>query len=304
MFPVWVYWIPSLLTVAGLVWLYRKSSPDEPNRGWKLFGYVVLGAFSFRFDTFSIPLGFLLCIPLIVGTRRNFKAKRAAAIIGLAVFAAGVAIPALEESLFERQRSFAVQSGPQERIDLAGDWRRMAEGSDSSGRLERFELVQEPDGRIRSLQYHVAARDGRGAYEIEVRYAPEKGQAVLERTRIFSPHAQAALALPGVSSTIGQADPESFLKLLSPDNLKQIAEEAQSGSAPLQELELTFFNGQAAPVEPSPIRRLLGADGVKPAGEEPIHGYILQARGKTDSPDGMEDKFIWHVIPTYEVQKG
>ncbi|MGN7454042.1 hypothetical protein ACTHPH_04385 [Paenibacillus pasadenensis] len=305
MVPAWVEWVPTLLAAAGLVWLYRKSSPDEPHRGWKLIGYAALGAFSFRFPEFSFPLGFLICLMLLARAKPNVRAKRGAAIAGLAIFAAGIAIPSLDQRLFERERSFAVQSGQAERLDLAGDWRRIAGGGESTDeRLDRFQLVQEPDGRIRSLQYQVTARDSKGDYTIEVRYEPESGQAIVERTRLGSLNEEAAFSFASGSSGVYRIDPERFLQLLSPDNLERMTMEAASGPAKLRELELLLFNGPAGPVEPSPIRRLLQADGIKPAGEEPVHGYILQARGKTDSEQGKEDKFVWHVIPTQDVQPG
>lgn len=76
--------IAILLVLLVLYVLYTKRETNEDLLGLKLFGYYILGVFSFTIGSITLPLGFLLS--LLLRPKMNAGIKRGASIFGLIMF--------------------------------------------------------------------------------------------------------------------------------------------------------------------------------------------------------------------------
>ncbi|MFC4101436.1 hypothetical protein [Paenibacillus xanthanilyticus] len=70
-----------LLILLVLYVLYTKRETNEELLGLKLFGYYILGAFSFTVNSLVLPVGFVLSF--FLRPKTNAGIKRGASIFGL-----------------------------------------------------------------------------------------------------------------------------------------------------------------------------------------------------------------------------
>lgn len=82
-----IFLIGVLIVIAGLYLLHSNRNEDENSLGLKLFGYYILGSFTFIFNGLVIPLGFI--ITLFMRPQQNRSIKRGAAVFGLVMMILG-----------------------------------------------------------------------------------------------------------------------------------------------------------------------------------------------------------------------
>lgn len=79
------FWI--MILIVGLFLFYQNREQDEEFLVLKLIGYYFLGSFTFRFNGFPLPLGFIITLFMRPPTNRGVK--RGAAIFGLVMMILG-----------------------------------------------------------------------------------------------------------------------------------------------------------------------------------------------------------------------
>jgi hypothetical protein len=77
-----------LLVPAGLAWIGLQFAEDrsEEMLFLKLFGYAILGGFTFRINGFPLPLGYVIALLMSANVTVNKKSRRVTATIAFVLF--------------------------------------------------------------------------------------------------------------------------------------------------------------------------------------------------------------------------
>jgi hypothetical protein len=84
--------IPTVILIACLIYLFVKRESEEPFIAWKIVGYYLLGSFQVNLDGLWIPIGIIIYFGFFRPTE-NIKTKFYAAIIGFVFMLLGKLIP-------------------------------------------------------------------------------------------------------------------------------------------------------------------------------------------------------------------
>ncbi|GGB64935.1 hypothetical protein [Fictibacillus barbaricus] len=149
----------SLIFIALLVFVYlKKAERDEKYIGWKLIGCFLLGTFTFRLETWVLPVGiaifFIFILPKV---RVNKQAKQLAAFIGAASFLSGILFSYSVEAYYEQ--IIHVKASTQNAFEMKfyEEYEKVKSALDPEGELaiNNLELSFDKDGMIRQLNYEV-----------------------------------------------------------------------------------------------------------------------------------------------------
>lgn len=177
--------ILAVLAVAGIIYIFLKSDRTEDLLLLKLFGYYVLGSFRFNFNTIAIPIGFLVYLALL-RPKLNAKNKRQAAVLGLILFAIGLAVPAIDNYLYQRPLEVQAKSTNVYEFDFQNDWVLLQQQLKlpDEVQLEDFEVDFENDGSIRELRYRLITTQDGGAVYYHVNLDKEQKVYVIRRYKV------------------------------------------------------------------------------------------------------------------------
>ncbi|CAM3475417.1 hypothetical protein BRIN106911_15200 [Brevibacillus invocatus] len=109
------------IIVVLLMYRYKNREEIESNLGFKIVGYYLLGAFTFRINELALPLGFMIFL-LFFRPTRNVPLKQFSAMLGLIMYFAQLIIPAVDEYWFERPHEVAGMSNHASQLRFSDDW--------------------------------------------------------------------------------------------------------------------------------------------------------------------------------------
>ncbi|TNJ62696.1 hypothetical protein FE784_29055 [Paenibacillus hemerocallicola] len=171
-----------------LVLFYRKRQEEEAWLPAKLFGYSVLGAFTFSLNELRLPLGFAVFLLFVVARPKlNREAKHRAAYLGLCLFLLQWIAPSLEKSEYERVRIVPAAEMNMYDFDFAAHWSSVTKKFQLSGetRLERFEAGYKADGALLQMHYEGIERRPEGNYDFfRIELEPEKTRFKISRRQV------------------------------------------------------------------------------------------------------------------------
>jgi hypothetical protein len=176
---VYLQVILTLVVIIFLILIYRRSDKNEEFLFLKLIGYYFLGAFRFNFNEFAVPLGFIVYL-IAFRPKINIQYKKVAAVIGLVVFAVGVALPKYNDYLFTKPIKVSADSVNLFDNSLNQDWESIKEKLKVNDiRMNDFQVEFEKDGKVKSLRYQlIGNKDGLFVY-YDIDFVPYKEAYVI-----------------------------------------------------------------------------------------------------------------------------
>ncbi|WP_273851891.1 hypothetical protein [Guptibacillus spartinae] len=161
---VFFYLVILILTIL----IYRKSDEFEPSLMWKLIGYTILGGFSFQFNEWKLPFGFLIYLLFFRNIKVNAKAKKRAVYLGLVIYVISTIVPWVQTYIYEQPKEIQVQNTNFYEGSLAQEWENIQSKLGEVGNTSKvidFNMEISDKGKIRDL-----------TMDIEERTMPEKSR--------------------------------------------------------------------------------------------------------------------------------
>jgi hypothetical protein len=175
----------TIVVIFLLISIYKRRVESEPHLGWKIVGYYLLGAFTFRMNDIPLPLGFLLFL-LFFRPAKNVKTKQHAAFLGLAIIMIQLMIPALDEYMYERPREVAGSSATISEVRFTNDWGKIRDqlNIDPDAHLENFRAEYQKQGEIKRLTFDLVSRSEEGFILYDIRYSTETKTYTIKRRKV------------------------------------------------------------------------------------------------------------------------
>lgn len=267
-----------VISLLILAWIARGRQENEPYLFLKLFGYSVLGAFTFLFNGFRIPAGFLVFLLFMARLRTNGKVKRRAALFGLCLFLLNAMAPTWEKMIYERKITVAAPSANLFTLDFSGHWQEVITKLNLSGntRLEHFEASYKSGGDLLQMRYEWTEKRPEGYIYYRAELKSGDSKVVLQRNRLEGAWIQFDRSIP-VSRFLQKLD-DTDLSLLKPGtdflyySLKADGTSVNYGIKDTKSFLL--LPAGISPVEPSRL---------------PVQGYWLAACG-SGSPHSCDER--------------
>lgn len=149
-----VGWVLLIFISIVLVLIYRKRESEEAYLGIKVVGYYLLGSFTFNFNMFPIPLGYIIYLMFFKPTQ-NRKVKNRIVNFGLVIFLASVIIPRAEAAIYERDINLDISSRNVNELNLYDDLQKIRERFDLIKfiGLTDFTMAYDETGNINYIDY-------------------------------------------------------------------------------------------------------------------------------------------------------
>lgn len=173
------------IIVVLLMYRYKNREEIESNLGFKIVGYYLLGAFTFRINELALPLGFMIFL-LFFRPTRNVQLKQFSAMLGLIMYFAQLIIPAVDEYWFERPHEVAGMSNHASQLRFSDDWGniRSEMNIEPHARLENFKMEYHPNGQITRLTYDLISSTENGFIQYDVAFSSETKEYTIRRQNV------------------------------------------------------------------------------------------------------------------------
>ena len=171
--------------IVAFVLIYRNREEAEANLGYKIVGYYLLGAFTFRLNEYALPVGFVVFL-LFFRPAKNIKAKQHSAYLGLAFYLLQLIVPYVEEYIYEYPREVAASSSNIYEVQFTNDWTAIRDHMqiDPDAHLEKFHARYQKDGEIEKLSYILVSRAADGFIHYDVDYSAKTKAYSIHRTKV------------------------------------------------------------------------------------------------------------------------
>lgn len=126
----------------ALFLLYQRRQVSENYLFLKLLGYTLLGGFTFSINELRLPLGFVVFL-IFFRPGQNKQIKQLAAYLGLLLYLLQLAVPVVENYVFERPREIPAMGSNLYTFDFTEHWRTVRETFDmeQDAALSRFDAA-------------------------------------------------------------------------------------------------------------------------------------------------------------------
>lgn len=148
---IWAFGLISIIAI-----YYKIKTEEEEYLGFKLIGYYFLASYSFSYNQFSIPIGFLIFI-LFFRPKLNQFVKRVSVVLGLVIF---IMSPIVTNMYFERSRNIEISSMNLYDLKFNNDWKNIKNEFDiiENAAIVKFNLNFEKDGNINEINFEIAEK--------------------------------------------------------------------------------------------------------------------------------------------------
>lgn len=140
-----------ILTVVGIILLYRKAEEDEPYLMLKIIGFTVLGCFRLELGEVVLPLGFAVYIVFFRNSNVNRVVKKQAAYFGLIIFFLSLLLPFIATTIYEWPRHIAVQNTNFYEGSMVEEWENIHTTlgeRDVFAEVTNFKMGMRQDGKM------------------------------------------------------------------------------------------------------------------------------------------------------------
>jgi hypothetical protein len=158
----------------------KKTAKDEKYIGWKMIGYFLLGAFTFRFQEWVLPVGIVVFLfYFLPRLHRNKQGKMWAASLGIVSFLSSIVITSSIKAYYEHDLHVKTSTMNAYEMNFSREYEKIKSAIDAEGDLaiNNLELSFKKNGEIKQLSYEAFyVRDGKnmiawiylnhGSYEI------------------------------------------------------------------------------------------------------------------------------------------
>jgi hypothetical protein len=220
-FESYLAWGMSGIFLILLILIYKKkANHEESNIGWKLIGYFLLGTFTFRIDSFVLPIGIaiflLFFLPKLI---LNKDAKKLAASLGVLSFLSSIIVNYSVTAFYEEVLQVKAATNVYE-MNFYNEYEKVKKALYAEGELaiNNVEIIFNSDGEVRQFNYETSYyRDGRdmnawislhdGNYQISTHVMDEELEMVNRENFISSPSIYfKALDLHGLKNMVPKGD--------------------------------------------------------------------------------------------------
>ncbi|PFG12243.1 hypothetical protein [Bacillus sp. es.036] len=176
-----------LLILAITLLIYRQSDEFEPYLVWKLIGYTILGGFSFQFNEWKLPLGFLIYLLFFTNMKVNAKAKKRAVYLGLVIFLVSTIVPWIQNDIYEQPKEVAVLNTNFYEGSLAKEWENIHSKLGNRGypvKVLDFDMAISDEGEIEDLDMYIEENATRGKVHYHITLSNEDKEFIVERRKV------------------------------------------------------------------------------------------------------------------------
>ncbi|PJN87236.1 hypothetical protein [Bacillus sp. mrc49] len=202
------------ILISSIIFLARKNVDKETYFPLKIFGYFILGSFTFHLNQISLPLGFIVYL-IFFRPKLNVQGKRIAAVFGFSAFIiVQWMIPYVIDGWENRPISMEHELGSVYTVDFQEENERVMRKlnvESSSLRLDNFEVDYTEDGSITDLSWKLGGQNDDGYTLYQIEYDMDKNRYHIMKSQLETgPHSNQSL------------DAERFFKNLSVLDIKDI----------------------------------------------------------------------------------
>ncbi|KMM39233.1 hypothetical protein [Guptibacillus hwajinpoensis] len=176
-----------LLILVALITLFLKSDELEPYLLVKLIGYTILGGFTFEWNDWKLPLGFLIFLLFSRNIRINANVKKRAAYIGLLVYLLSTLIPFVETTIFEWPREIELQNTNFYNGSLVEEWENVHnEFSDLEHgvKIKHFKLMMNDEGDLQDIQMDMEENGHPQNIHYRIRLSENDKKLIVKRQKV------------------------------------------------------------------------------------------------------------------------
>jgi hypothetical protein len=180
-------YVYTAILIGSVLFLVRKKLETESHFPVKMIGYFILGSFAFRFNEFSLPLGFVVYL-LLFHPKLNAQIKRKAAVLGFLTFIlVHWVLPFSIEGwnsraiVIDREISSVYSVNFQEEYELI---RNELQLENNSLRLDNFEVEYTENGRMRDLNWELVGQINGLFHIYYIRYDQEKSRYSITKNQV------------------------------------------------------------------------------------------------------------------------
>lgn len=274
------------IIVVLLVYRYQKREEIESNLGFKIVGYFLLGAFTFRMNGLALPLGFMIFL-LFFRPAKNVEFKQFSVTLGLVMYFSQLLIPAVGEYWFERRHIVAGMSNHASQLRFSDDWEyiRSEMNIEPHARLENFRMEYDRNGQITRLTYDLISSTDNGFVHYDVAFSSETKEYTIRRQNVGDQWLQ-------------------YDRLVFASRFFEVLDEIEvrHGSfAPLFERNLLFSEGERVSyaIEDRQTYVIRGNEWQEVTNDDlPIEGYVITscAKEETDEMSSGCEHFVEYVF--------
>jgi hypothetical protein len=229
---VYEVWVESLLRwgisvgfIVLLILVYeRKTNPEEKHVGWKLIGYFFLGTFTFKFETWVLPVGIVVFIFFFLPNLKvNKTSKKRAASLGAASYVFGLLITYSVQAYYEKEIRIQASTNNAYEMNFFEEYEKVKSSikADEELAIINFDFSFKKDGKIKDFNYTASYLiDGRsmvawvklmdGQYEISkhlIQPDDEETQMLMQENTVSTPAVYfKALDLHGLKKMVPETD--------------------------------------------------------------------------------------------------
>ncbi|MDP4549670.1 hypothetical protein Q9251_02095 [Alkalihalobacillus macyae] len=176
-----------LLISVAIITLFLKSEEVEPYLLLKLIGYTILGGFTFEWNDWKLPLGFLIFLLVSRNIRINANVKKRAAYVGLLVYLLSILLPFVQTTIFEWPREVELQNTNFYNGSLVEEWGNVHnEFSDLEHgvKIKHFKLMMNDEGDLQDLQMDVEENGHPQNVHYRIRLSEDDKKLIVKRQKV------------------------------------------------------------------------------------------------------------------------
>ncbi len=148
-----------IFVIGYLIYLYSKKEDDELYLGYKLFGFYILGAFTFRLSLggmpIIIPVGFIIYLYNKDKERKNALIKKKSAILGVLILYLGVLNSIVYDKVEYRSREIPMKNISVNNLRTDYETLKKELNINYTTWIEMLDIDYNENNKIKKLEYSI-----------------------------------------------------------------------------------------------------------------------------------------------------